>query len=66
MIVAKDKVIPFDLRVALMLANQNLKRAKRHQNGAALLNLGVCRRVIGDRRVDLTFLQSAEKHCGRR
>ena len=52
---------PFDLRVALMLANQNLKRAKRHQKGAALLNLGVCRHVIGDRKVDLTFLQSAEK-----
>ena len=52
---------PFDLNVALMLANQNMNRAKKFQKGNALYDLGVCRRVIGDRRVDLTFLQSAEK-----
>ena len=52
---------PFDLRVALMLANRNIQRAKGHQKGTALHDLGVCRRIIGDRRVDLTFLQSAEK-----
>jgi tetratricopeptide (TPR) repeat protein len=57
----KSQGDPFDLRVALMLANRNLKRAKGFQKGAALHDLGVCRRIIGERSVDLAFLQSAEK-----
>lgn len=52
---------PFDLRVALMLANRNMKRAKGPQKGAALLELGNCHHSIGQRRVDLTFLESTEK-----
>lgn len=52
---------PFDLRVALVLANRNLKRSKRHQKGQALLSLGNCRLSIGERRVDPAFVIAAEK-----
>lgn len=52
---------PFDLNVALMLANRNTKRAKGPQKGDALHDLGNCRHSIGERRIDLAILQSAEK-----
>lgn len=52
---------PFDLRVSLMLANRNMKRAKGWQKGPALADLGHGRLAIGMRKIDLAFLHSAEK-----
>ncbi|UWQ79584.1 helix-turn-helix domain-containing protein [Leisingera sp. S132] len=52
---------PFDLRVALVLANRNFKRAKGWQKGIALNSLGICRESIGRRRAGLEMLQSAEQ-----
>lgn len=52
---------PFELRVALVLANRNIARAKGPQKGSAWLSLGQCRRVIGERRTDIALLVSAEK-----
>lgn len=52
---------PYDLNVALMLANRNMKRAKKFQKATVFFYLGYCRRVSGNRKTDLGFLQSAEK-----
>ena len=52
---------PFDLRVALVLANRNFERAKGPLKGSALINLGHCRLSIGKRREDNKLLISAEK-----
>ncbi|WP_371225994.1 helix-turn-helix domain-containing protein [Roseovarius sp. 2305UL8-3] len=54
---------PFDLRVALVLANRNLKRAKGSQKGAALSSLGSCRLALGERSSDTAYLEGAEKAC---
>lgn len=51
---------PFDLRVSLMLANRNMKRAKGWQKSQALTDLGDARFAIGRRRIDLALLHSAE------
>ncbi len=52
---------PFDLRVSLMLANRNLKRAKRWQESQALTDLGNARFAIGRRKIDLAFLTLRRK-----
>lgn len=52
---------PFDLRVALLLANRNYKRAKGTQRFAALSSLGLCRWAIGEWRRDTSMLRSAEE-----
>jgi hypothetical protein len=51
---------PFDLRVALVLANRNLKRANGPQKGSALIDLGNCRMAIGERSADTALLFGAE------
>ena len=52
---------PFDLRVALVLANRNFGRAKGPNKGTALNDLGTCRLDIGARRADTEYLHNAEQ-----
>lgn len=49
----------FALRVALVLANRNLTRAKGALKGFALNDLGNCRLAIGERRSDTALLHGA-------
>lgn len=51
---------PFDLRVARVLANRNMKRAKGPQKGSAFIDLGNCRSAIGNRSADTALLIGAE------